>query len=310
MHKLIVAPLHYFYPALRDSFPNRVNLGNGYILQRFDSRVLENVFDFFNQSYTERDKEELRNCRYAIYYRYEVDNESHETPTEVVTEIHRIVYTLRLVKPTRVLPSIFHFRLIGRRKEAIQITYKPLTNITFPRRDSGSQHFNRRDAYKLRRYMRCVRLLYQNFGGSYHKVLNALFFFEIGHENHLYKPRLIHFVTSLESLFNTGNKEVNYSLKIRCAYFLERKAQHRLDITRLLKDIYNLRSLFVHGQASPQRILVNQADQERLLVSAEDIARRCLQKIFDKNLVTVFDNPSTLETEFQNLELGLPSSLR
>lgn len=312
IRKSVIAPIHYFYSGPRNLLPREVNLEGGYTIRPFDDSVLDPVFDFFHDSFSEHQKQELRNCRYAIYYNYtQQDDSSSDTPQEIVTNINRIILTLRVVKRTRAIATILHFRVRGRRRDALQVIHQPATNITFPNNTQpGSQHFQREDARKIRNYWKKVQYLYTTFGGNYHKVLNALFFFEIGHHNHLYKPRLVLFVTCLESLFNTSDQQIGYTLRMRCAYFLERNPTTRASLSGDIRNIYRLRSTFVHGQGAPNNILNNITLQERLLTQAEDLSRRCIQKIFNRDLIQLFGNVTTLNQEFERLELGMPTVLR
>lgn len=309
--KLVIAPIHYFYSDYRSPLPRRIALEGRYTIEAFDKSVLEPVFDFFGESYSEREKDDLRNCRYAIYYRYSVNNDSPEIPEEVVNNVNRIILTLRVVRQTRAIQSMLHLEIEGRSKVALQTRHQPLTNVTFSSNtEPGRIHFNRSDSYRIRKYWKKIKYLYDTFGGTYHKVLNALFFFEIGHHNSLYKPRLVHFVTCLESLFNTSSQQIGYTLRIRCSYFLEHNPSARISLADQLNEAYNLRSLFVHGQSTPNKILRDQNKQEQLLVASEDISRRCLQKIFDNDLVKVFGDINTLNDEFEKLVLGSQSLLR
>lgn len=310
MKRLVVAPIQYFYSDYRNPLPDTINLEGGYKMKKFNPNILDPVFEFFTETFSEHDKTDLRNCRYAVYYNYTSGGDSSETPPEIATDINRIMLTLRVVKRTRAIPTILHFRGRGRRKEALQVVHKPLINITFPPGSQpGSQHFNKNDSYKIRKYWKKVRKLYEDYGGSYHKILNTLYFFEIGHHNHLYKPRIVLFVTALESLFNTSSHQIGYTLKIRCSHFLEKNPTRRINLADNLKELYKLRSLFVHGQGTPRRLLRDTDRQEILLSDSEEITRKSLQKIFDKDLVELFGKVNDLNIEFHKLEMGLPNKL-
>lgn len=310
MKKCVIAPIHYFYSDHRNPLPESISLHGGYKIKKFDRNLLDYVFDFFGESFSEHDRRDLRNCRYAIYYYYDTDQEGSDTAGEVINEINRIILTLRVVKRTRAIPTIFHFRVRGKSKDALQVIHKPLINITFPSDVTpGSQHFNKLDSYKIRRYYKFVYNLYSSFGGTYHKVLNTLFFFELGHQNHLYKPRMVNFVTALESLFNMDKEQVGFKLQLRCSMFLEKNRRARGDLFDNLKKIYNLRSIFVHGQETPRGVLDDQDLQNRLLSDSEEIVRKCLQKIFEKELVDLFGDRRRLQSEFKSMELGLDNSL-
>lgn len=311
MRKLVVAPIHYFYSDPRNPLPRTISLEGGYQIRQFDSSILTPVFEFFHESFSAHQKRDLQNSRYAIYYSYTDNNGSSEIPDAIVTNINRILLTLRIVKRTRAVATMLHFKVEGRQKDAIQVVHQPTTNITFPTNTPvGSQHFNVRDAAKIRNYWKKVQYLYSTFGGTYHKILNAIYFFEFGHHNHMYKPRLVQFVTCLESLFNTSEQQIGYTFRLRCSQFLERNPNRRVSLSHDLRDIYRLRSLFVHGQGTPANILNDVPRQERLLSEAEEISRRCLQKVFDRNLISQFDNAQRLNDEFERLELGLPTPLR
>jgi len=310
MKKLVVAPLYQFYSGYRNPLPKTISLEGGYRLKRFDSSILKPVFELFSQGFSEREKQELENCRHCIVYGYEAIEDSPETPGEIVNNINRIVQTLRIVKPTRALPCILHFKVRGRKRDIQQVIHKPFAIISLSGAEPGVQHFNQKDARKIRLYWRKVKFLYDNYEGSYHKVLNALFFFEIGHQNHLYKPRLVHFATCLESLFNTSPTQIGYSLRVRGSLFLGKDGDERGKISESLKKIYRLRSHFVHGQGAPQSILNNPDEQEKIISEAEAISRKCIQKIFEKDLISIFGSADRLEKEFEKLELRKQSALR
>jgi|GEM_PF-3949957 len=308
MNRLVIAPIYYFYPHIRNSFPKKVNLGNGYFLREFQSQKISDAFEFFHEAFSQWDKDELHNCRYAIYHKYSQQDDSSQTPEEVSNEIYRIVGTFRVIRPTRAVAAIFNFRVEGRRKSTIQVIHKPI-QVSLPPYSPIEEHFIKSDARKLHLYLQRVRALYSTYGGTYHKALNALIFFEIGHQNQLYKPRLIHFVTCLESLFNTSDQQISYSLRMRCTLFLEKQPAARQTLVADIKKIYSLRSQFVHGQSTQSNMLNNIPEQNRLLILSENTSRKCLQKIFEKDLISLFANIQNLNAEFEKLECGLPSAL-
>lgn len=312
MNRLVVAPLFYLYSNPRNPLPKIINLEGGYQIKAFKTNLLEPFFDFYKDSFSEYDKQELLNCRYAIYFRHNSPDNDNTLPGNIVQDIYRITNSLRVVKRTRSMAAILYLRVTERRFvsiDALTYVHKPNETVSFIDTDPHREHFIKQDARKIRSYWHYMKQLYDAHAGNYHRVLNALLFFEIGHYNSQYKPRLINFVTCLESLFNTGSEQINYSLKIRCSYFLERNPNERITLAKTLKEIYNLRSLFVHGQSTPGRILRNIDEQKRLLMDCEDIVRKCLQKIFDKNLINTFGTDATLNIELSSLELGNISAL-
>ncbi len=307
--KQIIAPLHHFYSNHHDPFPNQINLHERYFIKKFNYSEISSALEFFSDSFSKHDQDELRNCTYAIYFKYDETGDNAPKIESIISEINRITNTLRIVRPNRVIATIFHFALKNRKRIATQITLKQNLKLTLPPYGPQEELFKRVDANKIRSYVKKVRSLYNSYGGTYQKVLNAIIFFEIGHQNHLYKPRLVNFVTCLESLFNTNPQQIGYTLRIRCSYFLENNPSLRMSLAEDIKNIYNLRSTFVHGQSTQVRILNDVVEQNRLLILAEVITRRCIQKIFDKNLISIFDDFNNLNKEMQKLEYGMPSTL-
>lgn len=308
MKKLVIAPLYYFYTNHRYPFPQKLNLGEGYYLQHLSTSQLNDALEFFHDAFSDHDRDQISNCRYAIYHRYDSENDDTQTPREIINEINRITQAMRIVRTTRVIPAILHFRVQGKKKDVLQISLKP-NEIALTESLAGSQHFTKTDSYKLRLYVKRMRELYKVYGGNYQKVLNACIFFEIGHQNYLYKPRIVNFVTCLESLFNTSDSQIGYSLRLRCSLFLERDKRRRMELSRDLKKIYNLRSKIVHGQETPRSILNDAEESKRILIQTETIARRCIQKIFDNDLISIFDSVDKSNIEFEKMEYGMKSQL-
>ena len=89
---------------------------------------------------------------------------------------------------------------------------------------------------------------------------------------------MILLVTGLESLFNTSKEQVGYTLRQRCSYFLIRDIKKRYEFSQIIKDIYNLRSQFVHGQGVSKAILDNEELQVKLIVQAELVLRASFNK--------------------------------
>jgi len=312
MNRLVVAPLVYFHVDVRENqFPALIPLDGGYEIKPLDTALLDPVFNFHNSAFSEDEKALLRRCTHAIYY--EFDAEDNNLPENIVQDIYRITQTMRLIIRTRTVPAILMLRQnpSGTFADVDGMSYQGIRGIeiSYIGTDTRMEHFNAGDIPELQRYWTIVKALWEAHGGQYHRVLNALIFYELGHQTRMYKPRLVNLVTALESLFNTGSEQITYAIKQRCSYFLEMNPTRRIPLANNIKEIYKLRSLFVHGQATPGRILRNDNTQKQLLMDTEDIVRNCIRKIFDNNLIALFGNETDLNQEFTNLELGAPSQL-
>lgn len=306
--RLIIAPIHHLYSDQTDPLPKQTELDGGFVIKKFDKNVLKEVFTFFGETYSKLDKEELNRCQNAIYYKYISENDLTEIPDEISNNINKIVQTLRIIKQSRSMVTQIHFDISKKKMEAIRIVHKPSQSIHFPNTNIGtSQHFNRLDFIKLKKYWKTLKSLYDSYRGRYHRVLNALIFFEMGHMSYLYKQRLITFVTCFESLFNISDEQIGITIRLRCSKFLEKDKLKVHGIYKDLKEMYTLRSYLVHGQKTPKKILKDIGKEKRIIFQAEELSRRCLKKILDNDLTDIFDKDTVLNEEFEKLELGLPN---
>ena len=103
-----------------------------------------------------------------------------------------------------------------------------------------------------------LKLLIINFRDPYHysKLSNAIKFFNHSYEQDwtLLKSTLL--FIALESLFSdTSKSEINYKVALRASYFLYPKdKKRRIEIFNIIKDGYDIRSCFVHGSETTNKI--------------------------------------------------------
>jgi len=102
---------------------------------------------------------------------------------------------------------------------------------------------------------------------------------------------LLDLVIALEALFSGGGQEISYSLALRCSYFLEPDFQKRKEVFNRLRDIYDIRSCIVHGQAGLpkkwQKLRGEDYDVAFLSIvdDAAEYVRQAIRKIIaDKHL--------------------------
>jgi len=312
----IVAPLHYFLTASTKElkFPNRVTLADGYKIQKLNKNLIDQTASSFRRFFSDQDVIDIKECEYAIYYELENNGSGYSgIPENVLHAIDSIVYALRIVRPTKVVRSIIVFdkvngsvtvpRELNHHRGDDSLIYLFDDNITHQPNNPRYQFFMKGDEYKIRKYFKNIKYLYDSFGGTYHKALNSVFFFELGHMQLFYKVRMITLVTGLESLFNTSSEQVGYTLKERCSFFLSNDPDTRLEIGRKIKKIYRLRSQFVHGQGVDDKALLNDLElQKQLIISAEQYLRECLQKLLsDRALISKFEDSSKLTVLFDEL---------
>lgn len=287
MKRKTIAPLHYFYDHPRDSLPETIPLEKDFALTKFNHELVDLTTAYFTELYSGHDIQDLKNCKYCLTYDYEV--EDRNAPDAGQIKIHRFIESLRITRPTRSSSSTFVFEIDNQGNFIPHGASQKSSTVYLVDSNPGSKtHFVTQDAEKIKRYYIAVDKLYDQFEGKYNRVLNAFIFFQLGYLAHYSKLRVVPFVTALESLFNTSEQEVGYSLRIRCSAFLGNDQEEKEILIKKLKAIYNLRSSAVHGSMLPKEILRDPNYGNRLLIDLEEICRLCLQKIFDQKLLPIF----------------------
>ncbi|WP_148279784.1 HEPN domain-containing protein [Pseudomonas syringae] len=92
-----------------------------------------------------------------------------------------------------------------------------------------------------------------------------------------------------ESLFSTDTAELSHQLSQRIAFFLHDDPEKRIELYKLTKKAYAVRSKAVHGDNLDSSV----AHLKNLAVHCDSLARACLLKIFgNKKLYDMFSNSS------------------
>ena len=294
MSKLkIIAPIHSLYDGPRDHLPDQIELDQSLIIRRKGddlARSIKVITSSFESIYSKADIEDLKNCRFYVSYIFDDEKESKK---EAQDKIHHIIEILRIVRPNRASCFTFLFSLkengdlnpegaSGKSNAVFLIYGEPV----------GSQHFHAHDEHKIKKYYSCISRLYSKYGGNYNRILNAYIFFQLGYLTHYTKLRIVPFTIALESLFNTSEQETGYSLRMRCAAFLGKTKDEKESLMCKIKSIYEVRSAAVHGLSLPKKVLKNLLESNKIWRDAEEISRRCLQKIFDEDLIDIFSQPN------------------
>lgn len=286
----LVAPIHYFYDHPRDTLPETMKLDKGLVLTKFDPQLIDVVTSFFTDLYSGHDIQDLQNCKFCVIYEFDSETEDKDKAQQ---RVHHFIESLRIIRPTRAACSTFILSTdkqgghqaegASQRSSTIYLTYGE---------QPGASHFRTEDAEKIKKYYSRVTDLYEKHQGKYNRVLNSFIFFQLGYLTHYAKLRIVPFATALESLFNTSEQEVGYSLRIRCAAFLGNTKEDRENIAKKVKDIYELRSAAVHGSSLPKKVLKDPEKSNSIIRDSEDLCRRCIQKIFDEDLIDSFSQPN------------------
>lgn len=109
---------------------------------------------------------------------------------------------------------------------------------------------------------------------------------------------------ALECLFTTDGSEISHKVAERVAFYIHQEASKtKKEIYKTVKDIYDVRSKFMHGQALDSK---KHKDNQVLIdfsISIDHILRLIMQKIVFKDSDIFLDN-TNLEAFFKDLVLG------
>lgn len=282
----LVAPVHYMYEHPRYPLPAKIVLDKGLIFTKFDKKLITIVTDSFKKIYSGYDIEDLRKCKFCVIYDFESKTESE---SDAQNRVHYFIESLKIIRPTQAACSTFLFKLDKKgRLHAEKASGK--TNAAFLTRDepTGATHFVTSDGTRIKLYYKSVIALYKKYSGSYNRVLNSFIFYQLGYLTHHLKLRIVPFATSLESLFNTSEQEIGYSLRVRCAAFLGSNTKEKHEIAHKIKGVYELRSAAVHGASFTKKVLKDSITFTETIRNSEELCRKCIRKIFDKKIVDIF----------------------
>jgi len=115
--------------------------------------------------------------------------------------------------------------------------------------------------------------------------------------------KIAHYCSAFESLLTTESTELSHKLSERAAFFLGARGHDRLQVFRIMKKAYTVRSKLVHGDTLPPR----QIDElPGLALDLDGYLRTMLNAIFESDeLRKVFDSHSdAVEEYFAQLIFG------
>lgn len=119
---------------------------------------------------------------------------------------------------------------------------------------------------------------------------------------------LVAFVSALEGLFTTSSENISFRFRLGVAFFLETEKEARVKVREEAKRLYAARSKVVHGTkiaSSEEKSAITLA--EDLVPRAEQLARRCFQRIFEEQLDAFFETARNERRDdfFEDLTMGL-----
>ncbi|MFC9029185.1 hypothetical protein [Streptomyces arboris] len=106
----------------------------------------------------------------------------------------------------------------------------------------------------------------------------ALHRYQLGMSKESDVESLLDFVISLEAILlprdgQVGHSDLSYRFKVHGAYYLASSVDERHEIYKRMGDLYNLRSVLVHGGKYPEAVMISTAQGD-----AEGFARKALNR--------------------------------
>ncbi len=237
---------------------------------------------------------------YAIKRQYTVPGVSPAVLSDLssesgLSECRRLLGVLRMAfavaKRSHLIFQSFHVDELAKRSHHFSLNREgSYWSKKAPYPVKADLKFSQNDLDRIKKYFSILQGLTATHGAN--RVFNACYYFERArlsdHPNN-FRMAFVLFVTCLESLFNTGEENINETIATRCAALLfendKGKAQQVHDE---LREIYNFRSNLVHGNKIQQKYSSIE-EQDRLIGALEYYCREVLQYIFDQNLVDQFN---------------------
>jgi len=109
--------------------------------------------------------------------------------------------------------------------------------------------------------------------------------------------KITHYMSILECLFSVDANEIVHKVSERVAQYLGESSAEKLEIYKLVKAAYGIRSAFVHGgtnKMSPDQLC-------ELSKKTDDIIRRVLTKVITKDHVQFLKSNNAMTEYFNNL---------
>jgi hypothetical protein len=136
------------------------------------------------------------------------------------------------------------------------------------------------------------------------RLIRAAEFISFAYQTFHITPRLVNAVTFLEILFSSSRIEISHQLAERISWYLEpMDGKARIDLYKLVKDLYNKRSGVVHGE-NPK---TKRKDLKEALIKAESLNNRIFKSILRNNHIEAFTlSEGRRKNELRKLGLGVP----
>ncbi len=135
---------------------------------------------------------------------------------------------------------------------------------------------------------------------THNRIFRAMLTLRSARKEAFLPIRISYYVMVLECLFNTGKDEITHKISERTAQYLGGSISNKQDIFKKVKEAYNIRSKFVHGQTLSK----SEHTYEKLVKTSEIIdsfLREILKRVFrDKKRFDFFLQDNTKLDKYFN----------
>lgn len=115
-----------------------------------------------------------------------------------------------------------------------------------------------------------------NYYSNMNRISRALRFIMVARSESFAPMKITGYVGALESLFSTGHNEITHQISERVAKFVGGDIVNRITNYNLIKDVYSVRSSYVHGSGLGEKTLRKLND---ISPSLDELVREVMKKL-------------------------------
>lgn len=132
------------------------------------------------------------------------------------------------------------------------------------------------------------------------RIERAILFLASTRSSHLLPSKISNYMNVYECLFTTDAIEVNHKISERVAFYIGTNKAERIEIFKLIKEAYTIRSKYFHGQELPTKY--KSAEVLRTLsLNIDILTRKVLLKVITQDSQVFLENNEVLGNWFTDL---------
>jgi hypothetical protein len=142
------------------------------------------------------------------------------------------------------------------------------------------------------------------------RLQRAFHFLDDARKSFIISKKVTYYIALLESLFTTSNTELTHKVSERAAFFVGKSVEEKLSIYKIVKNGYNVRSRYMHGDS----INMDRLSLNKTSLDLDNLVRSIFLKIMINGykifteLVDSEGDKKTFDKYFDHLAFGIELS--